>query len=640
MCLCLFIGDSLSVEGAPPPFFMGPIINSLSVYSGPLGTSVTITGLGFSTTGNQIKFGETGSEYNPEYNLPSTDENRKITFTVPSYIYYKCMNDIPKCTVRMDVIPQGTYPITVVNEYGTSTNVNFTVTGSGSNTPSIRVISPNSGFESIEQGSKVEIQWTSNIPSNEMVIVYVSDGINRGNNNLVLNTGNFIYTIDERLPPNSNYKAYVYLASDTVIVDSSDKSFTIKARSSCPTGYTLNGSSCIPTNYSVTVLSPNSGFESIEQGGKVEIRWTSNIPSSEMVTVYVGSDPFVPSNKGRVMTVLNTGNVIYPLDSLPPGSNYKANVFLSYPGIISDSSDKSFTIKAKSNTYPPGCTSYFGYSTTTGQFCGNSGNIPKPVITFVSQTSGPVGTNLVIKGTNFSSNTNKIMFGDYAFNLPAYFYNSVNSEGSISFAVPKMLPNVACIQAPCYSSYIISIENSNGKSNETRFTITDGPVVDQGCSKGEVYSTTTGQKCPTHNPTYPPGCTSNNGYSTTTGKSCGTVIVDQGCSKGEVYSTTTGQKCPTPDTEIQECSATKFTRALRYGSRNNQVDALQTILIDKGYLDESYATGLFSSRTRTALKLLQSTNGLNPDGSVGPFTRALLNNLWKTQCIADQDDDN
>lgn len=442
MCLCLFTGDNLSVEANSHPVFIGPTIKSLSAYSGPLGTSVTITGLGFSTTGNQIKFGDTGSEYNPEYNLPSTDENRKITFTVPSYKYYKCMNDIPKCAVKMDVLPQGTYPITVVNEYGTSTSVNFTVTTSGSNTPSIRVISPNSGFESIEQGSKVEIQWTSNIPSNEMVIVYVSDGINRGNNNLVLNTGNFIYTIDERLPPNSNYKAYVYLASDTVIVDSSDKSFTIKARSSCPTGYVFNGSICIPTNSSITVTSPNSGFESIEQGGKVEIRWTSTVSIGAMVDVYVSDGV----RKGNVLRTSNTGNVIYTLDErLTPNSDYRAYVSLVSENPAIDSSDKPFTIKARSSIYPPGCTSYFGYS------------------------------------------------------------------------------------------------------------------------------------------------------------------------------------------------ATKFTRALRYGSRNSQVDALQTILVDKGYLDERYATGLFSNRTRNAVKLLQSANGLTPDGSVGPFTRALLNNLWKTQCIADQD---
>ena len=624
MCLCLFTGDSLSVEGNSHPVFIGPTIESLSVYSGPIGTTVTIRGTGFTAKENKIVFGSLGTENNPNYSLPSFDST--ITFVVPASNYVSCWDSYYSCKIPAIQTAPGGYQVSVINSNGQSNSVNFTVTGSSSATPSIRVISPNGG-EVWKIGQTYPVTWTTNnaptdswvrlsysIPSGVGNIPYTS---NCFGGQIPASQGSYSWTISSSVfgcsdagyifSSNTSFSTKVKIELYTgapmceglttqdspcltgtrtlIAIDESDTNFTINSNTtSCPTGYVFSGSICIPTNSSITVTSPNSGFESIEQGGKVEIRWTSTVSIGAMVDVYVSDGV----RKGNVLRTSNTGNVIYTLgDNLIPGSNYKAYVSLVSENPAIDSSDRPFTIKARSSIYPPGCTSYFGYSTTTGQPCGNSGNISKPVITFISQTSGPVGTNLVIRGNNFSSNTNKVMFGDYAFNLPASFYNSGNNEGSISFAVPRMLPNVACIQAPCYSSYIISIENSNGKSNETRFTITDGPVVDQGCLNGELYSTTTGQKCPIR------------------------------------------------DIDIKECNATKFTRALRYGSRNSQVDALQTILVDKGYLDESYATGLFSNRTRNAVKLLQSANGLKPDGSVGPLTRALLNNLWKTQCLAD-----
>lgn len=97
--------------------------------------------------------------------------------------------------------------------------------------PSITVISPNSGFEAVESGQKVEIRWDSNVSINALVDVWVSDGIHKGE---VVRTNNngplgLIYTLDSSLAPGSNYKAYVSLVAENPVEDSSDNPFTIKA---------------------------------------------------------------------------------------------------------------------------------------------------------------------------------------------------------------------------------------------------------------------------------------------------------------------------------------------------------------------------------------------------------------------------
>lgn len=78
-------------------------ITSLRPISGPVGTSVTITGSGFTTngTGNRIKFGNLGSEENPSYNLNSAD-GKTLVFTVPSSNYFACWffkGEVPPCTI-------------------------------------------------------------------------------------------------------------------------------------------------------------------------------------------------------------------------------------------------------------------------------------------------------------------------------------------------------------------------------------------------------------------------------------------------------------------------------------------------------------------------------------------------------------
>ncbi|MEK7650731.1 MAG: peptidoglycan-binding protein [Patescibacteria group bacterium] len=104
-----------------------PAISALSPASAAVGAQVTITGSGFTSSGNKIKFGDLNTELNPSYSLNSTNNGTTLTFTVPTSRYYACSAGNPPCLVAQYLTPPGVYPVSVTNANGTSNTVNFTV---------------------------------------------------------------------------------------------------------------------------------------------------------------------------------------------------------------------------------------------------------------------------------------------------------------------------------------------------------------------------------------------------------------------------------------------------------------------------------------------------------------------------------
>ena len=115
-----------------------PSISSISPVSGPVNTSVTIYGSGFSSNGNSVKF---GSGYiNNIYSNGS-----QITFAVPEGMS-PCPPQAQVCSMSFIQVVPGSYPVSVLNTNGsTSNSLNFTVTGSSSTAPSITSINPGAG---------------------------------------------------------------------------------------------------------------------------------------------------------------------------------------------------------------------------------------------------------------------------------------------------------------------------------------------------------------------------------------------------------------------------------------------------------------------------------------------------------------
>ncbi|MBI5414197.1 fibronectin type III domain-containing protein [Candidatus Peregrinibacteria bacterium] len=103
-----------------------PTISSLSPSSGPVGSKFTITGSGFTPTGNKVKFGDLGRENSPDSNISS--DGTTITFTVPGGNYLACWNTRPACQAPAYMTQPGTYDVSVINTNGTSRTKTFTVT--------------------------------------------------------------------------------------------------------------------------------------------------------------------------------------------------------------------------------------------------------------------------------------------------------------------------------------------------------------------------------------------------------------------------------------------------------------------------------------------------------------------------------
>lgn len=134
-------------------------IQSISPTSGPVGTTVTVAGSGF-TSDNTIHFG-TGvivhvAAANAIYSCPMMTAGstsscgsaaQTLTFTVPNGLDPACAFSTPRCYVASRVTTPGDYSVTVENANGTSAPVTFTVTSTSTNAiaPVIYSIAPTAG---------------------------------------------------------------------------------------------------------------------------------------------------------------------------------------------------------------------------------------------------------------------------------------------------------------------------------------------------------------------------------------------------------------------------------------------------------------------------------------------------------------
>ncbi|MEI7688688.1 MAG: peptidoglycan-binding protein [Candidatus Nomurabacteria bacterium] len=346
---------------------------------------------------------------------------------------------------------------------------------------------------------------------------------------------------------------------------------------------------------SIVVTSPNNGGESVEVGGKIEIRWMSPDIISALNDVYV-SDGIHKGHTESIRMENYLGSLIYTLDSnLIPGSNYKAYVSTAYGSAISasDSSDLPFTIKPSSVS--DGCILGQIYSSTTGQKC----TILVPVCPAMTLLNCANGTHQV--------------------------YSGKDSNGCDSYVCKKVSENNGCSNGQIYSSttgaLCPKIVEENAGCTGVRYSLTTGKacplntVTEEGCKVGQIYSSTTGQKCTqVVIQTVDQGCNGNK-YSTTTGNMCpiSTIKIDEGCLSGQNFSSTTGQKCTPSITPIGT-----IKRTLKWGLSGDDVRALQKNL---GF---SNTDGIYGTWTMTKVKEWQTKNGLNADGVFGPESRSKM----------------
>lgn len=135
------VNSSLSVvvSGYNNTSYIAPVISSISISSGRVGTQFTIYGRGFNNTNICNIYSCANNIYSSNsYNTISfglsiipnviSSDGATLTFTIPAYTNSACQYTTPACVIPQYQIIPGTYPIFVTNTNGTSNAVNFTVT--------------------------------------------------------------------------------------------------------------------------------------------------------------------------------------------------------------------------------------------------------------------------------------------------------------------------------------------------------------------------------------------------------------------------------------------------------------------------------------------------------------------------------
>jgi fibronectin type 3 domain-containing protein len=111
----------------PTPTAVVPSVSGLSLHSGPIGTTLTLTGAGFAPTGNLVHFGPNGFVV-PSF-VSSTNGGRSLSFAVPKSVVPPCQVTMTlPCATAQIMIQPGMASVSVTTAGGTSNSLGFTVT--------------------------------------------------------------------------------------------------------------------------------------------------------------------------------------------------------------------------------------------------------------------------------------------------------------------------------------------------------------------------------------------------------------------------------------------------------------------------------------------------------------------------------
>jgi hypothetical protein len=190
-------------------------------------------------------------------------------------------------------------------------------------------------------------------------------------------------------------------------------------------------------------------------------------------------------------------------------------------------------------------------------------------------------------------------------------YKSLSSYPSTYSSVSECPANASAIGSKCYC-------NDGFELNSTK----DGCVAAVTCPEGYVKKNglciTYTQDCKNSFGENVIGIAGNNGNSSCYCESGFEWNSDKRfCIKSSINSFVTSE---------EKTESPRFTKFMKVGEKNTQVELLQKLLISYGYLTAK-PTGYFGTQTKVALKKLQKNNGLSASGEVDQRTLDVINKL-------------
>ncbi len=205
--------------GVSPVPANGLALYSIAPTSGAVGTMVTITGAGFTSSNTVLMDGNVAASNVPVTSnfaipvacVPNTvctgGARQTLTFTIPGALAPYCAAGQMCAQYMRDVTP-GTYAVTVLNSNGTSNTINLTVTGGGaSGALTLYVANPSSAA----MGSSVTLGATGLTNDNTILI----DGMIAAQHVPLINT----FACIPSVTCNTNYQALMFTVPTSLSPD-------------------------------------------------------------------------------------------------------------------------------------------------------------------------------------------------------------------------------------------------------------------------------------------------------------------------------------------------------------------------------------------------------------------------------------
>lgn len=285
------------------PLQTTPSISYLTPQSGAIGTSVTVFGTGFSTTGNTVRFG------NGIITGLSSNDGRSLSFTVPSQL----------TGYGSQAVGLGTYYVSVSNAAGyTSNTLPFTVTSLGSyGAPSITGIAGPTTLTTGTQGT-----WTlsTNNQTNSYFTAEVLWGDGQTSISQLIGLGSqatpFVHTYAQAGTYTAQFKV------TNAAGQSSVSSVTVSVSGTNTGGLSISSITPTQGRIGTQITIQGSGFSAYDNTVRFGSGGTMHVPSYNGTTIYYT----VPQYLSPCDVTASSGVCAQYLQIVTPGTTYPLSV--------------------------------------------------------------------------------------------------------------------------------------------------------------------------------------------------------------------------------------------------------------------------------------------------------------------------
>lgn len=407
-----------------------PSIASISPATAAIGSTVTVSGSGFSLAENTINFG-----VSTVIKVAATT-NQLLTFTVPSITHPACLDF--GCKIVQTAIVPGKYLVSIKNTNGISNEFALNVTDQAPTTgaPTISNILPATGVV----GTQVSIVGSG--------FTTTDNTINFGDNTVITGLSSSNGTTLSFTVPSSTHPACLDLgckiATVPITAGAYNVSVTNKNGTSGSIVFRVIADTVTPQAPAISSFAPGTGTT----GTQVALLGTGFTQDSLVHFGTVTVTPTMPTSGSLIFTVPSSTTAYCSTDFCVPPTTISPgtyNVWVSNTN--GNSNTVVFTVTA---TVPPTVT-------------------PAPVVTSLSVASiqADNATAITVNGYNFNANSAITLTNTVSgtLTMPVSQCSPSNPSNCLTFKVPSGTA------AGTYSLIVRNGDGANMQSNTTSFTV-------------------------------------------------------------------------------------------------------------------------------------------------------------------------